>query len=333
RMMLTELTIKTLRPYDDDIVSAVGNGEICLATFVNDEESIASYCRVRGSHGQLSIMGILPFPNDGRAFRLLKWIPSTTLIGLADEISQSDVPYSITGIKRSGPYKGTKFELGVKAILNFKSAIPSQAIREHIALRHASHLVRKYLEAKDIFHLHRAQLLNSWNANIQVDMYGRRDIRKIARAFGRILHADFSPWEIRFPAEVTNMLLLTQSYLEHADSPASTNDGRGFEIFCRDTLIAAGWHVEPTVASGDYGGDLVAERDGLRWCIQCKDTARPSGVKAIQQAAGAAGYYACDYAAVVSRNGFTDQAILLAARLKVILLNEHSVSHMGDLHL
>jgi len=88
-----------------------------------------------------------------------------------------------------------------------------------------------------------------------------------------------------------------------------------------------------TATSGDYGGDIVAERDGLRWCLQCKDTVKPSGVQSIQQAIAAAGYYGCDYSAVVSSGGFTEQAMSLTARLKVTLLNKNSLVFLGNILL
>jgi hypothetical protein len=339
-LRLTALAIETICLYEGAIVAAIAKGEISPTSLVNDEESVASYCQAEYRHTPegrtvLSITEILPFPNDARAFKLLHWMPTSTLAGLAEGIPHDDMVLDdkIAGVYRSGPWKGGKAEFSISSILGFGSVLPAPAVREHIALHRGSRLVRKYLEAKDIFQLHRAELVNSWSANIHVDMYGREDLRKIARAFARILRLDFQSWQTESPVGVFNMLLLTQSYLDHNMLSAVPNDGRAFEVACRDTLITAGWQVNLTSTSGDFGGDLVAERGGLRWCIQCKDTGRPAGVQAIQQAIGAAGYYTCDYAAVVSRSGFTDQAVLLAARLKVALLNEYSIAQLESIRI
>ena len=52
--------------------------------------------------------------------------------------------------------------------------------------------------------------------------------------------------------------------------------GVEFEEFIAAQLRAAGWHVTPTAATGDYGVDLIAKKDATRMAVQCKRQARPS---------------------------------------------------------
>ena len=48
-------------------------------------------------------------------------------------------------------------------------------------------------------------------------------------------------------------------------------DGHEFEYYCADLLRKRGFkEVEVTKGSGDYGIDILAERDGVTYAIQCK---------------------------------------------------------------
>ena len=62
-------------------------------------------------------------------------------------------------------------------------------------------------------------------------------------------------------------------------------DGQEFEYYCADLLKSQGFlEVEVTRASGDYGVDILAEKDGVTYAIQCKCYTAPVGVKAVQEA-------------------------------------------------
>ena len=48
-------------------------------------------------------------------------------------------------------------------------------------------------------------------------------------------------------------------------------EGHEFEYFCADLLEKRGFEeVEVTKGSGDYGVDILAEKDGVTYAIQCK---------------------------------------------------------------
>ena len=47
-------------------------------------------------------------------------------------------------------------------------------------------------------------------------------------------------------------------------------EGHEFEFFCADLLRDRGFvEVEVTRGSGDYGIDILAEKDGVTYAIQC----------------------------------------------------------------
>ena len=96
-------------------------------------------------------------------------------------------------------------------------------------------------------------------------------------------------------------------------------------------LRAEGYSVETTPASGDFGADLIAEKDGLRYAIQCKDLNKPVGVKGIQEAVSAKRHYLTDFACVACDAGFTDAAIELATSNKVVVSNLKSLAAQLEL--
>lgn len=89
-------------------------------------------------------------------------------------------------------------------------------------------------------------------------------------------------------------------------------DGVEFEDYVAARLRRAGWQVEFTPAVGDYGVDLIAEKDGRRAAIQCKRHGKAVGVAAVQQVVSGARHHGCTRSIVVSNQDFTSAAKQLA---------------------
>ena len=89
-------------------------------------------------------------------------------------------------------------------------------------------------------------------------------------------------------------------------------DGRTFEEHLERLFRRLGWTVERTRYSGDFGADLVAVQGDERLVVQAKRSQSKIGVKAVQEAVAARGYYGCEQALVVTNNHFTRQAMELA---------------------
>lgn len=97
-------------------------------------------------------------------------------------------------------------------------------------------------------------------------------------------------------------------------------EGHDFEYFCADLLRQKGFlDVEVTKGSGDYGVDILAEKDGVTYAIQCKCYTAPVGVKAIQEAYAGRDYYDRMVGAVMTNQYFTSPAVEAAAKLKILL--------------
>lgn len=97
-------------------------------------------------------------------------------------------------------------------------------------------------------------------------------------------------------------------------------EGHEFEHYCAELLRKKGFiEVEVTKGSGDYGVDILAEKDGVTYAIQCKCYTAPIGVKAIQEAYAGRDYYERMVGAVLTNQYFTTPAVEAAKKLKILL--------------
>lgn len=97
-------------------------------------------------------------------------------------------------------------------------------------------------------------------------------------------------------------------------------EGHDFEYFCAELLRKRDFlEVEVTKGSGDYGIDILAEKDGITYAIQCKCYAVPVGVKAVQEAYAGRDYYDRMVGVVLTNQYFTAPAVKAARKLKIVL--------------
>lgn len=108
-------------------------------------------------------------------------------------------------------------------------------------------------------------------------------------------------------------------------------EGRDFEFFCADLLKKRGFiDVEVTKGSGDNGVDILAEKDGVSYAIQCKRYEEPVGVKAVQEAYAGRDYYDKMVGVVMSNQYFTKGATEMARKLKILLWDRGYLEEMLD---
>lgn len=96
-------------------------------------------------------------------------------------------------------------------------------------------------------------------------------------------------------------------------------DGIQFEVFIASLLDNKGYTTQITQKSNDYGADIIAFKDNIKYVIQCKFYSSPIGIQAVQEVLGAIKYYDGNVAIVATNNSFTNQAIELAKKSNVIL--------------
>lgn len=108
-------------------------------------------------------------------------------------------------------------------------------------------------------------------------------------------------------------------------------EGHDFEYYCAGLLERNGFvEVQVTKGSGDYGIDILAEKDGVTYGIQCKRYQDPVGVKAIQEAYAGKAYYDKMVGAVMTNQYFTAPAVEAARKLKILLWDRGYMDSMME---
>jgi restriction endonuclease Mrr len=102
-------------------------------------------------------------------------------------------------------------------------------------------------------------------------------------------------------------------------------NGYEFENYIAGLLERNGYGVKITPKSGDYGVDVIAEKNTKRYAIQCKLHSKPVGVKAVQEVASGRDFYNCDTAIVATSNTFTPNAETLAQKTNVVLWDRQTI--------
>ena len=103
------------------------------------------------------------------------------------------------------------------------------------------------------------------------------------------------------------------------------------EIFFAQLLENHGFtEVEVTKGSGDYGIDVLAQKDGVTYAVQCKRYSAPVGVKAVQEAYAGRDYYDRMVGAVMTNQYFTAPAVEAAKKLKILLWDGGYIESMME---
>lgn len=102
-----------------------------------------------------------------------------------------------------------------------------------------------------------------------------------------------------------------------------------YEAYVANRLSAMGFTAQTTKRSGDYGVDVLAEKNGKTYAIQCKYYTSPVGLHAVQEIHAGQVFYKADYAAVVTNSTFTPAAKKLAATSQVLLLNDSGLESLN----
>ena len=108
-------------------------------------------------------------------------------------------------------------------------------------------------------------------------------------------------------------------------------EGHEFEYFCADLLKDNGFtEVEVTRGSGDYGVDILAEKDGITYAGQGKCHTDPIGIRAVQEVYAGRDYYDRMVGVVMTNQYFTAAAVHAAEKLKILLWDRGYVEAMME---
>lgn len=90
--------------------------------------------------------------------------------------------------------------------------------------------------------------------------------------------------------------------------------GAEFEEFMEHFFMRKGYKVTRTKLSGDFGVDLIIERNQRKYGIQLKRYSNKVSLKAVQELLGGLEYYNLDEGIVITNNFFQNSAIDLAEK-------------------
>lgn len=103
--------------------------------------------------------------------------------------------------------------------------------------------------------------------------------------------------------------------------------GIEFEEFSGELIAHFGYtNVRVTQSSGDYGVDVTAYKDGIKYAIQCKRYSSKVGIKSVQEVIAGKIHYGCERAIVITNSYFTDNAKTLAREAGVDLWDRKTIN-------
>lgn len=129
--------------------------------------------------------------------------------------------------------------------------------------------------------------------------------------------------------EVRRQGRLDALYRASGQAAVDAMTGLEFEHYVAAVLRGIGYTVEITKASGDFGVDLIATRDGERTAVQCKRAARAVNGSAIQQVVAGAAVHDCAATMVVSNHRYTRAAEQLAEVHGCVLVDRTRLARLA----
>lgn len=108
-------------------------------------------------------------------------------------------------------------------------------------------------------------------------------------------------------------------------------EGHEFESYCADLLRKNGFvNVSVTPGSGDHGVDVIAEKEGVRYAVQCKCYSSALGNTPVQEVCAGKSMYNCHVGVVMTNNYFTAGAKQLAEKNGILLWDRDKLQRMID---
>lgn len=105
--------------------------------------------------------------------------------------------------------------------------------------------------------------------------------------------------------------------------------GHEFEYWCADLLEKSGFsNVQVTPGSGDQGVDILAEKDSIKYAVQCKCYSSDLGNTPVQEVHTGKAIYHCQIGVVMTNRHFTQGAKDAAEATGVLLWDRDKLQQM-----
>ena len=106
-------------------------------------------------------------------------------------------------------------------------------------------------------------------------------------------------------------------------------DGVEFESYIAGVLKNCGYTNIKLTEKYDYGIDIIAVKDGIRWGIQVKRYSGLVKADAVRQVVTGLRIYDCDRAMVITNSIFSNVAVRLANSNECVLIDRSALAKMG----
>jgi len=104
--------------------------------------------------------------------------------------------------------------------------------------------------------------------------------------------------------------------------------GIEFEEYLANLFLTHGYSIQMTPSTGDYGADLLLQKGSQLIAVQAKCYSGSVGVTAVQEALSGMAYYRCHSAWVVTTGNYTANAVELANKSDVRLIDSHELGKL-----
>lgn len=106
-------------------------------------------------------------------------------------------------------------------------------------------------------------------------------------------------------------------------------DGIEFEIYIANVLKNQGYTNVKLTEKYDYGVNIIAIKNGVRWGIQVKRYSGLVKADAVRQVVTGLRMYDCDHAMVITNSVFSKVAVHLAKSNGCVLIDRSGLAKMG----
>lgn len=103
-------------------------------------------------------------------------------------------------------------------------------------------------------------------------------------------------------------------------------DGLAFEKYVAELLKSQGYTKVTLIERYDYGVDIMAMKDGIRWGVQVKRYSNMVKAEAVRQVVTALNKYNCQRAMVVTNSTFSRPAKVLADTNNCVLIGKDELA-------
>lgn len=122
--------------------------------------------------------------------------------------------------------------------------------------------------------------------------------------------------------DIIDLVEINNKTLEDIDNMS----GLEFEKYIANLFTKLGYEkVVTTPASGDFGIDVIAFKEDIKYGIQCKNYKEPLSNKCVQEAFSGKEYYNCHVGIVITNSTFTPHAIAQAKSNGILLWDRNKL--------